>query len=1054
MQKALLRQLKRTIGIADEAALAQLLAQLQAASGTAEPAMAALFNGLGELLGRVDASYDQYERDLQLRTRSLELSSQELSGLNDKLRRELLDRENALLSLRDALGVLLPNSSTGNTSLMLAEEDLGALSQRLANLVAESEAGRRALANQKFALDQHAIVSITDTAGNIIYANDRFCEISAFSRAELLGKNHRVINSGQHPADFFHTMWETISQGRVWHGELCNRSRTGQLYWVNATIVPLLGEDGLPEQYISIRTDITDRKQMEAQLSEQLHLVEELVEAIPLPMYLKDAEGRYIRLNRAFELFFSTRREQYIGRTLHDLLSPEDAALHASKDRELMQKPGMQTYEAVVHGRDGVRHDAIYRKAALTRLDGQVYGLLGVIIDITERKQAESEVLLAKEAAEAASRAKSEFLANMSHEIRTPMNGIIGMTDLALDTALSDEQREYMAIVKSSAESLLTIINDILDFSKIEAGKLLVEHIAFDLHRLLAESLKPLSLRAHEKNIELLCEVLPEVPRHVMGDPGRIRQILINLVGNAIKFTEKGEIALRVSVNARDGNSASLHFAVRDTGIGIAPEKQQLIFDAFSQEDSSTTRRYGGTGLGLSISRRLVGLMGGEMWLASELHKGSTFHFSIQLQIDKAPTIAPANAVTLRGRRILVVDDNDTNRRILAGMLAAWEVEPTVVASGPAAYALLREDGPPFDCLLLDAHMPEMDGYQLAALLRRSFAALPPMLMLSSGAMRGDAQRCQEAGIAGFFSKPIAAEELLAALCRVLDSAIDDAAAPASGPLVTRHSLREAQRSLDVLLVEDHPVNQKLAVGLLEKWGHAPVVAQNGQEAVVRYAERAFDIVLMDMQMPVMDGIEATRIIRSNPRHESLPIIAMTANAMASDRQLCLNAGMNDHIAKPIDPDQLFGVLLRWIHRPDGDEAAARLDGVALPKAANQASEPELVIPGIDVRAGLRRTGGNRKRYEALLRKFADQQAGTIDTMRAAFSIGDAGAAERAAHSLKGAAGTLGAVSLSETAAIAESAVRTKDGIESALSSLARSLATVLQAIGTALPDE
>ncbi|MFZ2267552.1 MAG: response regulator [Azonexus sp.] len=982
MQKALLRQLKRTVGIEDEGALASLLDQLKSAAATAEPAVAGLFAGFGELLGRIDATYEQYERDLQLRSRSLEISSQELSTLNDKLRRELVEREKALGSLRDAVGVLLPNATASNNSLVLAQSDLGALSERLANLVADSEAGRRALANQKFALDQHAIVSITDTAGDIIYANDQFCEISEFRREDLLGKNHRIINSGVHPGAFFREMWETITQGRVWHGEICNKSKSGKRYWVNATIVPFQGEDGLPEQYISIRTDITDRKNMETRLSEQLHLVEELIEAIPLPMYLKDAEGRYIRLNRAFELFFSTRREDYIGRTLHDLLSPQDAVLHALKDEELMRSPGMQTYEAVVHGRDGIRHDAIYRKAALTQLDGTVYGLLGVIIDITDRKKAESEVLLAKEAAEAASRAKSEFLANMSHEIRTPMNGIIGMTDLALDTTLNDEQREYISIVKSSAEALLTIINDILDFSKIEAGKLLVEHISFGLPRLVSETLKTLALRAHEKGIELVCEVLPDVPAHVFGDPSRIRQVLINLVGNAIKFTEKGEISLRVSLSSQIDNLASVHFAVRDTGIGIAPDSQQLIFDAFSQEDSSTTRRYGGTGLGLSISRRLVGLMGGEMWLESQLGKGSTFHFSVQLQVDEFPLeICPSN-IRINGRRILVVDDNETNRRVLAGMLATWQITAILADSGPAAYELLRHSAQAFDCVLLDAHMPDMDGYQLAALLRRDLSSVPPMLMLSSGAMRGDAQRCQEVGIAGFFAKPISSEELLAALYRVFDNTQKQM--PPASQLVTRHSLREQQPALAVLLVEDHPVNQKLAIGLLEKWGHQPVLANNGHEAFVLYAERTFDIILMDIQMPVMNGIEATTRIRHYEKQAGLPrtpIIAMTASAMQGDREDCLAAGMDDYIAKPIKARELLDKLL----------------ALGTPK---ESRNPAAIAVAFDYARALQQA--DRQTVEMIGGIFLDTWERNIERLRASTAKADASQIERTAHSLLG----------------------------------------------------
>ena len=713
MNKALLRQLKRTIGIADEAALAAYLAALSAHATNSDPALQGLLAGFGDFLQRVDASYEQYDRDLELRTRSLELSSLELSSSNEKLRSELSNRESALGSLRDAIQGLLP-SNEGMT-ITLVEDNIEILSRRVAELVADSEKDRLALANQKFALDQHAIVSITDTNGTILYANDRFCEISGYQRHELIGQNHRIVKSGIHPPEIFRDMWGTISLGHVWHGEVCNRGKAGQLYWVSATIVPLLGPDGQPEQYIAIRTDISDRKHMEAELSEQLDLVEGLIEAIPLPVYIKDAEGRYLRLNRAFEIFIGIKREDFIGKTLYELLARDDARFHSEMDTELLARGGTQTYETIVHGRDGLSHNAIYRKATLTRRDGSIYGLLGTIIDITDRKKAEIEMQLAKEAAEAASRAKSDFLANMSHEIRTPMNGIIGMTDLALDTALTEEQREFLGIVKSSAESLLTIINDILDFSKIEAGKLLVEEISFDLHRVVAETLKTMALRAHEKRIELVFEIMPDVPRHVLGDPSRLRQILINLIGNSIKFTHEGEIAVRAELSPTIGKQPHIQFSVRDTGIGIATDKQQSIFEAFSQEDTSTTRRFGGTGLGLSISRRLVELMQGRIWLESEPGKGSTFFFSLELKTDSQPPEAGTSHIVLRGRHILVVDDNTTNCRILSSMLAHWDVKTTLADGGSTAIEILRKTPQAFDCILLDAHMPEMDGYELAA---------------------------------------------------------------------------------------------------------------------------------------------------------------------------------------------------------------------------------------------------------------------------------------------------------------------------------------------------
>ena len=638
----------------------------------------------------------------------------------------------------------------------------------------------------------------------------------------------------------------------------------------------------------------------------------------------------------------------------------------------------------MVQTRDGQRHDTIYRKATLTRQDGSVSGLLGTIIDITERKRAEAEVLKAKDAAEASSRAKSDFLANMSHEIRTPMNGIIGMTDLALDTDLNDEQREFLAIVKSSAESLLTIINDILDFSKIEAGKLQVEDISFDLNRVVAETLKSLALQTHEKRIELISDMKPDVPRHVFGDPSRIRQVLINLLGNAIKFTAQGEIALEVALGELDNGEPGVHFSVRDTGIGIAPDKQQLIFEAFTQEDTSTTRRYGGTGLGLSISKRLVELMGGKIWLESEVGKGSVFHFLIRLKLDSQPPQPISPVIDLCGRRILVVDDNETNRRILCAMLAVWEIDTVDAASGAAALEVMRQATPPFDCIILDAHMPEMDGYELAERLHAEFADLPPMMMLSSGAMRGDGQRCISSGIAGFFSKPIASEELLAALGRLFDD--QDSTMAAQRPLINRHALHEVQRSLNILLVEDHPVNQKLALGLLEKWGHKARLAVNGREAVDCYSQGRFDLILMDMQMPVMGGLEATRLIRSLEAEQQLsrtPIIAMTAAAMEDDREACLVAGMDDYLSKPIKVKELFEKLLAL---------SAVLSNAVTTNSAD--------LPGFDYGAAM--LEADRETVEIIAEVFLETWARDMARLRESFRQQDNAVLGRIAHSFRG----------------------------------------------------
>ena len=674
-----------------------------------------------------------------------------------------------------------------------------------------------------------------------------------------------------------------------------------------------------------LQSEVNERLQAQETLSEERKVLRALIDNLPDFIYVKDVDCRFVVANLSVARQMGANNpEELLGKSDFDFYPRELATTFYEDEQRVIQsgKAEVNREEAGLDAK-GNAMQVLTTQVPLRDKNGRITGLAGIGRDITYLKKAQAEMQSAREAAEAASRAKSEFLANMSHEIRTPLNGVMGMTDLALETELTPEQREYLETVKMSGDTLLTVINDILDFSKIEAGKIDLEAIDFNLRDSLESALKTLAMRTDEKGLELMCEVAPEVPELVRGDSTRLRQIVVNLVGNAIKFTDKGEIAVKVQVEAKEGADYLFRFTVADTGVGIPEDKRKLIFEAFSQADTSTTRKYGGTGLGLTISTRLVQMMGGKIWVESEVGRGSQFHFTARLGSADAKEIklgTTAPPELLRGVKVLVVDDNRTNRRILEGMLARWHMKPTSAEGGRAALAQLaeaREAGNPYGLILTDMHMPDMDGFAMIEEIRKKpELTTATIMMLTSAGHRGDAARCQELGVAAYLLKPIRQSELREAVARVLGAREQEGAIP----LITRFSLqdaREPKACLRVLLAEDNLVNQRLAVRLLEKRGHQVVVAATGLEALRALEKEKFDLVLMDVQMPEMDGYEATLAIRQKERGTGLhqPVVALTAHAMKGDRERCLAGGMDGYLTKPIRPQELDQMLEIYVSR-------------------------------------------------------------------------------------------------------------------------------------------
>jgi PAS domain S-box-containing protein len=754
--------------------------------------------------------------------------------------------------------------------------------------------------------------------------------------------------------------------------------------------VPIVDTAGRSCGARGIARDTTERKRVQAALQESEEQFRQLAENIHEVFFIVAAEpARMTYISPAYEQVWGRPRHEIYDRANAwiDSVHPEDRENAAEGFRRSLSGAPTETEFRVIRPDGDIRwiHASSF---PVCDSEGKFLRSVGIAEDITEQRRVLEEVRAARAVAEAASRVKSEFLANMSHEIRTPMNGILGMTELALDTNLTREQREYLLAVKSSGESLLRVLNDILDFSKVEAGKLDLELIEFSLQDCVGETVKALAVRAHEKGLELAYQVEPEVPRRVVGDPVRLRQILTNLVGNAIKFTVHGEVVLTLSAASGDDGRTSLNFTIKDTGIGIPPEKLASIFKPFVQGDTSTTRTYGGTGLGLAISTQLIELMGGRVSVESALGEGSRFQFTIAMTVPQEATQKPllAGPEILVGVPVLIVDDNPTNRKILEHAARDWKMAPCAVGDGEAALREVEaflQQGKQYRVALIDSHMPGMDGFALVERLQHNpRMAEAVIMMLTSSGQRGDAARCRRLGIAAYLVKPIGSGELMQALLVALGQS-----AEVVRPLVTRHSLREDRRGLRILVAEDNPVNQALILRLLQKQGNLPELARTGREAVAMAAAGRFDLAFMDVQMPEMDGFAATAAIRDSEQDRStrLPIFAMTAHAMKGDKERCLAAGMDGYISKPVN----FGKIQQV------------LDGVRA-----QTPNP---TPVWDQRHALSGVGGDERLLREIAEMFLHEYPQAVSDLRRALAGHDAAMLGRVAHRLKGEVGCFGA---------------------------------------------
>jgi two-component system, sensor histidine kinase and response regulator len=843
-----------------------------------------------------------------------------------------------------------------------------------------------------------------DKQFRLLFGNQRFCDAVGRTLAELRGKEDFDLFPVELATKYRRDDVHVMETGTLLEDTEEISDTAGNRRHIQVLKAPVRDSTGEIVGVQGMFWDVTDRLMTENRLKEAHAFLDSIVDNVPIMLFVKDAEElRFVRFNRASEHLVGMDREEVLGKCDFDLFPPELAESFTQNDRAVLANGVMvEITEEILDTQNHGRRILHTKKIPVLDPTGAPRFLLGISEDITEKKGTELALKEAKEAAEAASRAKSDFLANMSHEIRTPMNAVLGMTELLLDTKLDSTQREYVKMVHESGESLLSLINDILDFSKIESGKFNLDHTEFNLHEMLGDTMKTLAVRASHKDLELAFHVATDVPAALVGDPGRLRQIVMNLVGNAVKFTERGEIVLDVACRTKDAETVELLFLVRDTGIGIPKDKIERIFQAFEQADTSTTRRYGGTGLGLTITSRLVQLMGGSIWVESTPGIGSTFFFTARICIDEhAAKNQNGNGIAqLKGTRVLLVDDNATNRLILLEILENHHLRPVAAHSAAEALEKIRyakAAGEPFSLLLTDVNMPDVDGFMLIEKIRQDeLLSNLAVIVLTSGDRPGDHDLCEKLNVAFHLRKPIKQSELMQSIVITLGVTRPEPEQPSR-----RSDVQHLVRPLRILLAEDSYPNQVLAAGLLRKRGHQISVANNGQEAIDMLKSDVFDLVLMDVQMPVMDGLAATKSIRNLESREKLdprirnpiPIVAMTAHAMKGDQERCLESGMTGYLSKPIRTHELDEVLASLFAAKNGKSV-----------------DPETASQGVvDWSEALSFVDGDAELLRIVAGALLEEMTGLESNLASAVALSEATSVQKIGHQLKGALGTLGA---------------------------------------------